>query len=139
MTVFTARSEKDRVSEVMKRITDAWLNKRPEEMSRLLHEGIVMVHPGFSERAVGLTTVVASFKDFCENAVVHQWNQADPQLDVIGTVAVVSFAFEMVFERASQRRRSTGRDFWVFEKRKGEWIAVFRTMLDLKDEPLSPG
>jgi len=57
-------------------------------------------------------------------------------LDLRGSTAVASFAFEMIYQRGGTSYRSSGRDLWVFQQREGRWLAVWRTMLDLKDEPL---
>jgi hypothetical protein len=39
----------------------------------------------------------------------------------------------MIYERAGRRYRSSGRDLWVFQKQGETWIAVWRTMLDIKE------
>ncbi len=41
--------------------------------------------------------------------------------------------FEMVYEREKYRNKSTGRDFWIFERQEKNWIAVWRTMLDVNE------
>ena len=55
-------------------------------------------------------------------------------MDVIGDTAVASFTYEMVYERSGKRSRATGRDLWVFTRYGSEWIAVWRTMLDLAEQ-----
>ena len=49
--------------------------------------------------------------------------------------AVESFRFEMVYARDGGRWRSTGRDLLMFERKGDSWLAVWRTMLDLAEEP----
>jgi hypothetical protein len=39
----------------------------------------------------------------------------------------------MIYAIADARFRVTGRDLWVFEKHEAEWLAVWRTMLDLEE------
>jgi len=41
----------------------------------------------------------------------------------------------MVYERSGERSRATGRDLWVFVRQGGEWVAIWRTMLDLAEQP----
>jgi hypothetical protein len=72
----------------------------------------------------------------CENARVHGFEESDRQVDVFGETAVASFAFVLVYERKAKKYRSTGRDLWVFSRGDGGWQAVFRTMLDLTEEPI---
>ena len=53
-----------------------------------------------------------------------------------GTVldtAVVTFLYEMVYERSGERYRATGRDLWVFQSQNAAWIAVWRAMLALDE------
>ena len=32
-----------------------------------------------------------------------------------------------------QRNKSAGRDFWIFEKENDNWLAVWRTMIDVNE------
>ena len=41
----------------------------------------------------------------------------------------------MIYERSGERYRATGRDLWVFARQDGAWLAAWRTMLDLVEEP----
>lgn len=58
----------------------------------------------------------------------------DHQIDVACDTAVVTFRYEMVYERSGKRYHSTGRDLWVFQNQGNAWIAVWRTMLDTMGE-----
>jgi hypothetical protein len=40
----------------------------------------------------------------------------------------------MVYERSDKSYHATGRDLWVFSENEGEWLAVWRTMLDLDEQ-----
>ena len=123
------------VSAAMQRINQAWLDRRPKDLAPLLHPDMIMVFPGFSGRAEGREALVTGFVDFCDNATVHEYQESEHQVDVVGDTAVVSFKYEMVYERSGQRYRATGRDLWVFTQRDGDWLAVWRTMLDLQEQP----
>jgi uncharacterized protein (TIGR02246 family) len=131
------QSEADRaaVSAAMQRINQTWLDRRPEDLWRFFHPNITLVFPGFAGRAEGREAIVAGFADFCGNAKVHEYRESDQQVDVVGDTAVVSFAYEMAYERSGQRSRATGRDLWVFVREGGGWIAIWRTMLDLAEQP----
>jgi uncharacterized protein (TIGR02246 family) len=119
----------------MQRINRAWLEKRPEELARLFHADITFVYPGFAGQLQGREAMVASFVDFCRNATVHDYREADHRADVIGETAVASFTYEMVYERSGKRNRATGRDLWIFARNGDDWIAVWRTMLDMAEQP----
>jgi len=123
------------VSAAMQRINRTWLDGRPEDLVPLFHPDMTLVFPGFAGRAEGREAIVAGFVEFCRNATVHDYLEADHQADVVGDAAVASFAYEMVYERSGKRSRATGRDLWVFVRQGGEWVAIWRTMLDLAEQP----
>lgn len=121
----------------MRQINRAWLDGQVEDIAPMLHPEIVMVFPGFSARAQGREDFLAGLRDFCQNAIVREFNEHDVQVDVAGNMAVVTFRYEMVYERAGKQSRVAGRDLWVFQKQGGAWIAVWRTMLDMEEKAAS--
>lgn len=123
------------VHAAMQRINRTWLEGRADDLLPLLHPDIVLVYPGFAGRSQGREGIVAGFADFCGNATVLEYTETDHQADVIGETAVVSFAYEMVYELAAVKSRTTGRDLWVFSLQDGEWLAIWRTMLDVAEQP----
>ena len=127
------QSKHEDAAAVMRRINGAWLDGRVEDLGPMLHPEIVMVFPGFAGRVQGREEFLAGFHDFRLNARVHNFSDRDLQLDVAGDTAVVSYEYEMVYERAGKRYRASGRDLWVFQRQDEAWIAVWRTMVDLKE------
>ena len=119
----------------MDRINRAWLERRPADLPPLFHADVTMALPGFGGRVQGRDALMAGFEDFCRNAVVHDYRESNRGIDVVGDTAVVTFQYEMVYERLGQRYRVTGRDLWVFARQGGEWLAVWRTMLDMEERP----
>ena len=127
----------DPVSEVrqsMDTINHAWRSGNVAEMTSLIHPDIVMKFPGFSAEMVGRTRLLAGFEEFCLNAHVVEYEESDHQINVIGDSAVVSFRFDMLYERSKYRERSKGRDLWVFHHEGTNWVAVWRTMVELTEE-----
>ena len=121
------------VHKVMSAINQAWRSNVPLEMSQYLHSDIVMKFPGFSGEVAGRDALLASFIEFCQNAQVLEYQESNEQINVIGDCAVVSFHFEMLYERAKYKERSKGRDIWVFQYISKKWIAVWRTMMELEE------
>jgi prepilin-type processing-associated H-X9-DG protein len=119
----------------MRRINQAWLDGHVEDLAPMVHPEMVMVFPGFAGRMQGRDAFLAGFRDFCQNAKVHYFRDHDHQVDVTGSVAAVTFRYEMIYERSRERFRSTGRDLWVFQSHNKEWVAVWRTMLDVVENP----
>ena len=131
----TAESKHETAAATMRRINRVWLNGEVEGLAPMLHPDVVMVFPGFTGRIQGREEFLAGFRDFCQNARIYEFHDHDHQVDVAGDTAVVSFRFDMVYERSGERYHSTGRDLWVFENQGSAWIAVWRTMLDVEEEP----
>jgi hypothetical protein len=121
------------VALAMRQINRAWLEGRVDDLGRLVHPEIVMILPGFSGRIRGSVDFLLGFEEFCESATIHEFEEFDQQIDRIGHTAVLTFRYNMLYERTGQRYRATGRDLWVFEEQDGEWLAVWRTMLDMDE------
>jgi uncharacterized protein (TIGR02246 family) len=131
----TSEAARETVETAMRQINGAWQEGRLHDLLGLVHPDVVMILPGFAGRVAGRDAFVAGFRDFSENATVRKFHDVDHQVDVIGDTAVVSFGYEMVYERDGGRYRATGRDMWVFERRDRSWLAVWRTMLDVDEQP----
>ena len=112
-------------------INMAWRTGRVSEMTPWLHPRIVVKFPGFSGEIVGREKLMASFVEFCSNARVLEYGESDEQINVIDDCAVVSYHFDMIYERPAYREHSQGRDLWIFQRQSGRWLAVWRTIFDL--------
>ena len=121
------------VTDAMRAINQAWLQGRVDDMAAALHPEIVMVFPGFAGQMGGRERFVAGFRDFIQSATIDEFNQHDQQIDIVGDTAVYTVPYEMVYTLAGERYRASGRDFWIFRKEGGAWIAVWRTMMDVKE------
>jgi ketosteroid isomerase-like protein len=130
-------SQMDRESAVaaMEQINRAWRDCRPADLQALFHPELTMALPGFVGRVEGRQTLLAGFEDFCTHATVEDYHESNLQADVIGNTAVVTFNYQMVYNRSGERYKATGRDLWVFARQEGSWLAVWRTMLDLQEQP----
>ncbi|HEY6328781.1 MAG TPA: nuclear transport factor 2 family protein [Blastocatellia bacterium] len=121
---------------VMDRINSIWLDGRVEDLEPLIHPDMIMVFPGFEGQVQGRDQFLAGFRDFCENARVHEFSEGDRRVDLAGDMCVVTFRYEMVYERAGAQYHSTGRDLWVFQRHNEDWLGVWRTMLEVEEAPV---
>ncbi len=129
-------AKRESAAAAMRHINRAWLAGQVQDIAALLHPEIVMVLPDFAGRVQGREELLAGFQNFCRNATIREFRDHDQQIDVAGEAAVITFRYEMVYERSGGRYRSTGRDLWVFQKQETGWIAVWRTMLDVEESPV---
>lgn len=123
------------VEQTMRRINRLWLEGDVDALGPMVDSDVVMVVPGFTGRVQGREPFLKGFRDFCLNAKVHSFTDSDYQSDVIGDSAVATFRYEMVYEWSGARSRAVGRDLWMFRNRDGEWIAVWRAMLESQEQP----
>ncbi len=131
----TTESKHEAVGATMRQLNRLWLDAQVESLAPMVHPEVVMVLPNFTGRIQGREEFLAGFRDFCQNARIHEFRDHDYQIDVTGNTAVVTFRYEMVYERSGERYRSTGRDLWVFQNQDSAWIAVWRTMLEIEEKP----
>lgn len=117
-------------------INRAWLEGRPGDLRPHFHPDLVMVLPGFSGTAEGAEQMVASFEDMVQNAETESFETSEQHVHQAGRTAVVAYSFAVRYRRGGASYRSTGRDLWVLTWTEGSWKAVWRTMLDVSDEPL---
>jgi hypothetical protein len=130
-------SKGESAATAMDQINRAWLDGRVEELGPMVHSAIVMVLPDFAGKIQGRENFIAGFRDFCQNATTHEFQEHDRQVDVVGNSAVITFRYDMVYERSGERYRAHGRDLWVLEEQDAAWIAVWRTMLEMKEDAVT--
>jgi Domain of unknown function (DUF4440) len=118
----------------LKRINRVWIDRKVEDLAPMLDPNIVMVFPGFTGRIQGREQFLDGFRDFCENANVLEFQDQDYESDVVADTAVVTFQYDMLYQRSGERYRAGGRDLWVFRIQDSDWIAVWRTMLDMQEQ-----
>jgi hypothetical protein len=118
----------------LKRINRVWIDRKVEDLAPMLDPNIVMVFPGFTGRIQGREQFLDGFRDFCENANVLEFQDQDYESDVVADTAVVTFRYDMLYQRSGERYRAGGRDLWVFRIQDSDWIAVWRTMLDMQEQ-----
>jgi hypothetical protein len=126
--------DRSQVHDVLDSINAAWRSGNPFNMRDHLHPEMTMALPEFHGLVRGREAFVASFEEFCRNVRVIRYEESTPSIDVVGDCAVATYRFQMLYERPGYREDSTGRDLWVFHRQANRWVAVWRTMLDLKGE-----
>jgi ketosteroid isomerase-like protein len=126
-------SERENAAAAMRQVNRAWLEGRVQDLASMVHPEIVMVFPGFGGRTQGRENFLAGFDEFSRNATIQEFRKHGHQVDVAGETAVVTFRYDMIYDRSGERYSSAGRDLWVFQKQGSGWIAVWRTMLEMEN------
>ena len=120
----------------MRVINRDWINGDVNGLRARVHPDVAMAMPGFSATVQGRDAFLDGFRAFLDSAMVEKFSAEDLHADVAGETAVVTFRYEMIYQRLGGRYLSTGRDLWVFQRQDGNWIAVWRTMLEMQEHPV---
>lgn len=126
------------VLHVLDRIQRAWRSGAPEDMAPVLDPDVTFVFPGFSMRLTGRDALIESYREF--NATSRLRSYREDRRTVVGgaTAALAEIAFDMTYTREGRDWRAHGIELWVLERRPAGWIAFWRTMQELTEEPVSP-
>ena len=125
------------VQRVLDRIQTAWREGRPEEMSPLLSPDITFVFPGFSMRLTGRDRLIDSYRDFLAGSRLRSYREERRTIEGGPSAALAEIAFDMIYTRAGSDWRSHGIELWALERRAEGWVAYWRTMQELTEEPVS--
>ena len=125
------------VQRVLDRIQTAWREGRPEEMAPLLSPDITFVFPGFSMRLSGRERLIESYRDFLAGSRLRSYREERRSIEGGQSAALAEIAFDMTYARAGSEWRSHGIELWALERQAEGWIAFWRTMQELTEEPVS--
>lgn len=122
-------SAETQIRSLLDEINAAWVKGPIESLNRLLHPEMVIVDPDIKLLAGGRDKCVQSYRDFLDQAVVHDFNESDHAVAVFGPAAVAGYRFEISYEMKGETLHEAGRDLFVFVLEDGEWRAVWRAEL----------
>lgn len=117
------------ISELVKKINGAWRSHQTGALDELFHEDMAIVGPGFVPFAKGRRACVASYEDFLRSAVVHDYSETAPQVEIWGDTAMATYGWEMTYALEGQTHKETGHDAIFFARSGGRWRAVWRAMM----------
>jgi ketosteroid isomerase-like protein len=125
--------EQQEITRALHGLNQAWVKGHPDQIANYLHASVVFASPDLRQRMFGREDCVASYAEFCTRAKIHSFNESAYVVDVIGDTAVVTYEFEIHYEMNEKTHRETGHDLFVFTREGGEWKAVWRTIVGLKE------
>ena len=115
------------------RINQAWQHLRGEAMTSTLNEcfaeDVTMRGPNFVFLSKGRQFAVQSYKDFVAQAEIKTFETEVPSVDISGDSAIATYAWQMTYSLAGQEYTEQGHDLFVFSRRSGHWLVIWRTLL----------
>ena len=115
--------------DVILRINGAWQCGEIDAVADLFHPDVVIVHPGFDGRTEGREACLESYRAFGREAKVLRLDELDPQVDIVGRTAVVTYEFKITYEVDGGGRHDAGRDVFVLVQSGERWRVVWRTLV----------
>ncbi len=123
------------VLRVLDRIQRAWRVGPLEDMAPVLAPDITFVFPGFSMRLTGRDRLLESYREFTAGAGMRSYREDRRSVEGGAAAALAEVAFDMTYARGGREWRAHGVELWAFERRGEGWIAFWRTMQELTEEP----
>ena len=124
MTEFFEDSVKREVWETLRALNDCWTKGDGADLVNYFHKDMVAITPTDRNRREGGESCIAGWVGFARTAKVHHWQEIDPQIQLYGNTAVVTYYFDMAFEMGGLMIKMGGRDMFVFVKQNNRWWAV---------------
>ena len=123
------------VLRVLDRIQHAWREGPLEDMTPVLAPDISFVFPGFSMRLTGRDRLIESYREFTAGARLRSYREDRRSVEGGSAAALVEVAFDMTYSRGGGEWRAHGIELWALERRPEGWVAFWRTMQELTEEP----
>ena len=102
----------------------AWTEGRVEELRDYFHKDMVAVTPTERERLVGRDECLASWRGFVASVTIESWNDHEPQVQVYGATAVVTYYYELRCRTGGEVLHLAGRDMMVLVREAARWWVV---------------
>lgn len=128
---------RDELRQVIERMNETWGKGHPEQLGSFFSDDIVIVAPDFVHRAKGRGAAVASYVDFCSQAIIRDLKIGETSIDLFGNTAVATYGYEISYEMGGEQFNDTGRDLFVFIRENDKWQAVWRTMIIAQEEKVN--
>ena len=86
-------------------------------------------------RLTGRDRLIDSYRDFLAGSRLRSYQEDRRSIEGGASAALAEIAFDMTYDRAGSEWRAHGIEIWVLERRPEGWVAFWRTMQELTEEP----
>ena len=122
-----AENVTDEIVKTVRSMNRCWTEGfRKEQFRQFIHPDAVAIGPSVPGRLEGKEAYTAAWKNFTENAAIHEWTEYDHHVNLScrNTCAVVTYLFSITFTMDGQNQVMKGRDMMVLIKTGGRWLIV---------------
>ena len=116
---------KQEIWQTLQSLNRVWTTGKVEELKDYFHENMVAITSVDRQRREGRQACINGWAQFVAGTTkINYWKELDPQIQIYGDTAVVTYYFDMSFDIGGKTIASAGRDLFVFVKERGRWWAV---------------
>lgn len=105
-----------------------------EALRHFCHEDVVIIPPGFVQRAEGRETYLKSVEEFCSIGTVIEYKELSMKIDIFGDVAIVYYNYETKWKMEDKTFNETGNDVMVLNRTEGKWLLIWRTLIPVAQD-----
>ena len=118
------QAAKEEALAFVKALNEAWTKGGGGALAGYFHPRMVAI--GANDRRIlrGRDACLASWQNFTEAAKVHRWQEIDPDVQLYGNTAIVTYYYDMSFDMNGRTIETGGRDMFVLVKENGRWWAA---------------
>ena len=120
---------KKEIRKTVERINEASRKGDIKTLKHFCHKHMIIVPPGFVQRAEGRDTYLRSVEDFCSTGTVLEYKELSMKIDVFGDVAVVYYRYETKWEMDEKTFGEKGNDVMVLRRDEKKWLLIWRTLV----------
>src|SRR5262249_42672683 len=92
-------------------------------------ERITFRGPNMAVVGRGREACIKGYVDFVTNATITSCELSEPEIDVIGSTAIVLHPWKMTYIFNGQESTESGHDFWVLARQGDDWLCISRAMI----------
>jgi ketosteroid isomerase-like protein len=114
---------RDEVWKTVCDLNDAWTKEKGDRLQSFFHPRMVAITPADRLRRKGAAECIAGWQGFAQAATIHSWKTENPDIEIFGDTAVVTYYYEMDVT-LGVRQTLAGRDMLILHREQGKWWLV---------------
>ena len=117
------------ISQLIRDLNQTWLQGRFDDLHCYYAEDVVMIPPGSRRQIVGRDAMVDSYRQFTQQATVHQFHEEEIDVRLFESTAIVTLRFHIKYDYGGNTQDETGAEILILLHRDNEWRIVWRTQI----------
>lgn len=118
---------KAEIWEVVLELNRAWaLEGNTDKLKNYFHKDMVAITATDRNRLEGIDACIASWKEFVDSARINYFKEREPGIQIYGsgTFAIVTYYYDMCFEKDGRTVKTGGRDMFALVREDEKWMVA---------------